>query len=273
MVKGNRDLTAGNDKPGICLSGGGALGIAHVGVLQALEEKGIFPAVISGSSMGAIVGTLYAAGYSPADILELIHEDKLYRISKLMTFNPGFLKSGLSKHDSLKDLIRELIPHNSFELLKKKMHICVMNLNKSAWEIVDSGGGLDSWVAASASVPGFFEAFHNEGMFYVDGGVLNNFPAQCIRQKCRILIGVDVFPMQIPFSLTKPVDSIAFSLRAMLRQNSQEGRAMCDFLIEPRAVDEFNEFRFDAYHEIFRFGYDAAARYMKENPGIMKPGY
>ncbi|MBP7368684.1 MAG: patatin-like phospholipase family protein, partial [Paludibacteraceae bacterium] len=53
------------NKTGICLSGGGALGFAHIGVLQALEENGIFPVQIAGSSMGAIVGTLYAAGFTP----------------------------------------------------------------------------------------------------------------------------------------------------------------------------------------------------------------
>ena len=57
---------------GLCLSGGGALGFAHIGVIQALEDNGIYPTHIIGSSMGAIIGTFYAAGYSPKDLLQLI---------------------------------------------------------------------------------------------------------------------------------------------------------------------------------------------------------
>ncbi|MCX6308707.1 MAG: patatin-like phospholipase family protein, partial [Bacteroidia bacterium] len=65
---------------GICLSGGGAIGIAHIGVLQALLDNGIEPEVVSGSSMGAIVGTLYAAGYYPSEMMTMIQEDRLYLV-------------------------------------------------------------------------------------------------------------------------------------------------------------------------------------------------
>ena len=118
-----------NESIGLCLSGGGALGFAHIGAIQALEDHGIYPEHIVGSSMGAIIGTFYAAGYSPAEMLQLIKDDKLYKVTKLMTFRPTFLKSGLSNHSILRSLIHELIPHNSFEGLKKRMHICVVNLN------------------------------------------------------------------------------------------------------------------------------------------------
>ena len=130
MIKDLFNFSSRNETLGLCLSGGGALGFAHIGVLKSLEEHGIFPTHIVGSSMGCIIGTLYAAGFSPDDMLLMIKEDKLYKITKLMTFRPSFLKSGLSSHNILQSLIRELIPHNSFENLKEKLHICVVNLNK-----------------------------------------------------------------------------------------------------------------------------------------------
>ena len=182
-----------NDSLGLCLSGGGALGIAHIGVIQALEENGIFPTDIAGSSMGAIVGTFYAAGYSPTDIMRMIKDDKLYKITKIMTFRPTFFKSGVSSHQLLRTLIKELIPQNSFESLKKKMHICVANLNTAEWEIIDSGNDLDKWVSASASVPGVFETVKEGDIYYVDGGLMNNMPAQAIRY-CSNIIGVNVIP-------------------------------------------------------------------------------
>jgi len=255
---------------GICLSGGGALGFAHIGVLQSLEEHGIFPTHIVGSSMGSIVGTLYAAGYSPTEMLQLVKTDKLYKITTLMTFRPSFLKSGLSSHSMLRSLIRELVPHNTFDQLKRKMHICVANLTTAEWEIIESGNGLDKWVAASASIPGIFEAVKDGESYYVDGGLLNNMPVQGLSTFCDSIIGVDVIPLRVPAQLKKPIDTFAFSVRAMQHQNSMAGRNLCQFLIEPQALDEFHEFSFDAYHAICQHGYNAANKYIAENPEILK---
>lgn len=258
------------DALGLCLSGGGALGYAHIGVIQALEDHGIYPTQIVGSSMGAIIGTLYSAGYSPNQMLQMIKDDKLYKITKLMTFRPAFLKSGLSTHNMLRTLIHDLVPHNSFEQLKKKMHICVVNLNKAEWEIVDTGNDLDKWVAASASIPGVFETIKEDGIYYVDGGLLNNMPAQGIQEFCRVIIGVDVIPHKVPSELKKPIDTLAFAIRAMQHQNSMEGRDLCRFIIEPQAIEEFHEFSFDAYQAIYQHGYSATTKYIVENPELMK---
>jgi len=257
---------------GLCLSGGGALGFAHIGVLQAFEEYGIVPQHIAGSSMGAVIGALYAAGVSPAEMLQLITDEKLYKVTKLMTFRPSFLKTGLSSHNMLRSLIHELVPHNSFELLKTNLHICVANLNKAEWEIIESGNELDKWVAASASIPGVFETIKEGEIYYVDGGVLNNMPAQGISAFCKTIIGVDVIPHVVPSKISKPTDTLAYSLRAVQHQNSKEGRRLCKFIIEPKAIEEFHEFSFDAYRAIYQHGYNAAIKYILEHPAMMKLG-
>jgi len=255
---------------GLCLSGGGALGFAHVGVLQALEDHGIVVDQLAGSSMGAIVGTIYAAGYSPAELLQMIKEDKLYKITKLMTFHPTFLKSGLSNHTILRSLLNELIPHNSFDQLKKKMHVAVVNLSKAQWETVSAGNNLDDWVAASASIPGVFESVKINKNFYVDGGLLNNLPAQALESECNTIIGVDVIPHFAPATLHKPIDTLAASVRAMQHQNSKPGRDLCKYLIEPESILKFHEFSFDAYHEIYHLGYSATTKYIVAHPEMMK---
>ena len=270
LIKDLFNFSSRNDALGICLSGGAALGFAHIGVLQSLEDHGIYPTHIVGSSIGAIVGTMYAAGYSPKEMLQLVKDDKLYKITKLMTFRPTFLKSGLSTHDMLRSLVHELIPHNSFEQLKKKLYICVVNLNKAEWEIVDSGNELDKWVAASASIPGIFETIKVGETYYIDGGLLNNMPAQGIEDFCQVIIGVDVIPHKVPTELRKPIDKLAFALRAVQHQNSKEGRDLCRFIIEPQAIEEFHEFSFDAYQAIYQHGYKAATKYIAENPEMMK---
>jgi len=270
LIKDLFNFSSRNDALGICLSGGAALGFAHIGVLQSLEDHGIYPTHIVGSSIGAIVGTMYAAGYSPKEMLQLVKDDKLYKITKLMTFHPTFLKSGLSTHEMLRSLVHELIPHNSFEQLKKKLYICVVNLNKAEWEIVDSGNELDKWVAASASIPGIFETIKVGETYYTDGGLLNNMPAQGIEDFCQVIIGVDVIPHKVPTELKKPIDTLAFALRAVQHQNSKEGRDLCRFIIEPQAIEEFHEFSFDAYQAIYQHGYKAATKYIAENPEMLK---
>ncbi len=270
MIKDLFNFSTANDTLGLCLSGGGALGFAHIGVIQSLEDHGIFPTHVVGSSMGAIIGMLYAADFTPKEMLQMIKDDKLYKITKVMTFHPSFLKSGLSSHEMLRSLVIELIPHNNFEQLKKKLYICVVNLNTAKWEIIESGNELDKWVAASASIPGIFETIKSDENFYVDGGLLNNLPAQGIEKYCHNIIGVDVIPHIPPTELKKPIDTIAYSIRAMQHQNSKEGRDLCKFIIEPKAIEEFHEFSFDAYQKIYQYGYNAANQYIADNLEIMK---
>ncbi|MDD3167521.1 MAG: patatin-like phospholipase family protein [Bacteroidales bacterium] len=255
---------------GLCLSGGGAIGFAHIGVLKALEENGIQAEVVSGSSMGAIIGTLYSAGYSPEEMMQMIQEDRLYRVSKLMSFKPSFWKSGFSGHSTVEKLIHETIPHNSFEGLQKRMHVCVTNLTRMAWEIKNQGADLADWVAASSSIPGVFEAIEKDGAFYLDGGVLNNLPAQAIRPLCHTLIGVDVLPHIPPKKLKQPIDAITSCIRGIQHLNSAEGRSLCDFVIETTALKRYHEFRFDAYLRIYKQGYKDAVEYIQQHPEMLK---
>lgn len=255
----------------MCLSGGGALGFAHVGVIQALEEHGITATQVSGTSMGAIIGAFYAAGLSPEQMLEIIREDKLYKVSTLLTLHPTFWKRGVSDHTTLRRLIRELIPHNSFEGLEKKLYICVSDMNRAEWRIISTGGELDKWVAASASIPGVFEPMLIDGTVYMDGGVTNNMPAQCFERNFKTTIGVDVipYPKLQHAEIVKTSDMALAAIRAMQYRNSREGRDICNYLIEPLVLNEYHEFSFEAYREIYDIGYRAAVEYIARNRDIL----
>jgi NTE family protein len=253
---------------GLCLSGGGAIGFAHIGVLQALLENGIVPDVVSGSSMGAIVGTLYAAGYSPAEMMQIIKDDRLYLVSTLMTFKPKFWKSGFSSHSTVNKLLMEAIPHNSFEQLQHPLYLCVTNLTTMEWEIKSEGKNLADWVSASAGIPGVFEALNVDGTIYVDGGVLNNLPAQPLKPICRAIIGVDVLPFIPITNMKRPIDVMTSTIRGIQKVNSAEGRSLCDHIIDAQAVKRYHEFRFDAYQRIYRSGYKDAVEYIKKHPEI-----
>lgn len=254
---------------GICMSGGGAIGFAHIGVLQALIDNGLEPEIISGTSMGAIIGTLYAAGLSPKDMLNLIEQDRLYKVSKIMSIKPGFWKSGFSTHMVVTDLLKEIIPHNSFEGLSKPMFVCVTNMNTMQWEIKSSGADLADWVTASASIPGIFEAIEKEGVFYLDGGLLNNLPVQPIHKLCRAVIGVDVLPYNAPKLMRRPINAITAALRGIQKVNSEPGRALCNHVIDIQALEHNHEFKFDAYLKIYKRGYRDAKEYIKNHPEIL----
>jgi len=118
-------------------------------------------------------------------------------------------------------------------------------------------------VSASASIPGVFEAYERNGVFYLDGGVLNNLPAQPLKPLCRAIIGVDVLPFNAPTSMKRPVDAITSTIRGVQHVLSQEGRSLCDILIEPPVVGKYHEFRFDAYEQIYKIGYKEAQSYFK----------
>lgn len=255
---------------GLCLSGGGALGFAHIGALQALLEAGIEPQVVSGSSIGAIVGALYAAGIYPPEMMKILEADRLYRVTKIMTFKPTFWKSGWSDHSTVLSLIREVVPHNCFEKLQRKLFVCVSNLNTAQWEIVNSGHDLNAWVSASSGIPGVFEAYEHNGNFYVDGGLLNNLPAQPLKEICDRIIGIDVLPYKAPSRLKMPIDAIAHSIRAVQSLNSAEGRSLCWHIIEPQVIKRFHEFRFDAYKNIYKQGYKDAMEYIRQHPDILE---
>ena len=257
-------------KIGLCLSGGGALGFAHIGVIQALEDHRIFPDVISGSSMGSIVGSIYAAGYTPAQMLQFIKDGKLYKITNIMNFQPAFWKIGLSDHAPIVTLMNEFIPNNSFDKLEKKLYVCVSNLTSASWEIISKSEKLDMWVAASCCIPGIFNAMKINNMMYVDGGLLNNVPSQPLREKCEFIIGSDVIPHLTAKKKLKPRDTLVKSLRVAQHQSSLPGRVLCDFLIEPEAIEKYNEFNFEAYQSIYQYGYRAATQFIAKNPDILK---
>ena len=257
-------------KIGLCLSGGGALGFAHIGVIQALEDHQIFPEEINESSMGCIVGSIYAAGYTPAQMLQFIKDGKLYKITNIMNFQPAFWKIGLSDHAPIVTLMNEFIPNNSFDKLEKKLYVCVSNLTSASWEIISKSEKLDMWVAASCCIPGIFNAMKINNMMYVDGGLLNNVPSQPLREKCEFIIGSDVIPHLTAKKKLKPRDTLVKSLRVAQHQSSLPGRALCDFLIEPEAIEKYNEFNFEAYQSIYQYGYRAATQFIAKNPDILK---
>ncbi len=234
---------------GVALSGGGARGIAHIGVLEALEKYGIKPGVISGTSMGAIVGVFYAAGYPPQKLLEILLKRQFH---KMVNWHMPF--SGLIDIGKVREVMEELIGEDDFSALEKPFYCAVTNLNSGLEEVV-SEGELFQWVMASASIPVIFEPQVINGQTYVDGGLLNNLPAEAIRDHCEVLIGVHV-NHNGPERKIKGVKAVAErAFRLGISQNVEKSKNICDFVIEPPEARNFSTFNFNKAKEIYKVGF------------------
>lgn len=256
---------------GIALSGGGALGFAHIGVLQALNEHGIYPDCVAGTSMGAIIGVMYAAGFTPQEILEIVHTKKLYKVKRLLTLQSAIGSLGMSTHDVLHKTLREYIPHNSFDSLMLPFVACVTNLDKAQAEYRDAGTLLAEYVVASASIPGVFEAVDINGTIYVDGGVLDNLPARSLQDMgCKYIIGVDVLPIVMRSPKNNSIDVVMSSIRTMQHSNSIPGIEACQWVINSYALTEYHEFSFEQYREIYQYGYRTTIEYIKSHPELVR---
>lgn len=133
------------NKIGYVLSGGGARGFAHLGVLKLLEELAIKPYAIAGTSAGAIAGALYAAGKTPEEILELMKNNSLFGWSTI-----AWRKKGFFTMDVLQKSLSNAIGKNDFDILKTKLFVAATDLIKGE-SVIFSKGKLFEVVVASAS--------------------------------------------------------------------------------------------------------------------------
>lgn len=153
---------------GLILSGGGARGFAHIGVLRVLEEAGIVPDVIAGTSMGAIIGAFYASGLTPQEITDLATHTGLRDI---IDFS---MMGGVLKGDRLATFLAEHLPHD-FSALKVPLAVTTTDI-ETGEQVIITDGDLVTAVRASSSFPGAFEPIAYRGRVLADGGIVNNLP-------------------------------------------------------------------------------------------------
>ena len=248
-----------NQLIGITLSGGGARGIAHIGVLQALEEENIFPSYISGSSAGSLVGALYAAGHSPQTMLGIALNTNLFRL-----FRPQ-LSLGLMDLSRVLKILAEYISDDNFNVLEKKLFVCITNLEQGNWEIREKGE-LFKPIIASCSIPFIFKPVKIDGQLYVDGGVLNNLPVEPLKAVCDKIIGVNVIPIQPRKDIDSIIEIAERSIDLVVNSNSLSRLAQCDIKIEIERIDEYSLFDFNQVKKIYDLGYQVT----KQNMGSIK---
>lgn len=239
---------------GLALSGGGARGFAHIGVLKALDELGIKPAVISGVSAGSVAACMYASGMKFEDSMKAFSNKSFSDLTELSVPKDGFFKL-----DRFRAFLRKYIPVKNLEDLEIPTYIGATDLDHCKYEVFDHGP-IDECIAASCSIPIIFRPMKINGTLYVDGGVLKNLPASIIRNKCDTLIGVNVSPM-VNEKLKPSIIEIALrSYKLMSKTNTIADINMCDILIESQDIASHHVFNIKSMWEIAEIGYKEALK-------------
>lgn len=243
---------------GIVLSGGGSRGLAHAGVLRALAEEGIAPDAISGSSAGALVGALHAAGYETGDILHFFDEATPFRLSRLALGKPGFIDS-----EKIAPELRRWFPDDSFEALGKPLFVTGTDLITGRLEIWSSGPLIHP-LLASSSVPFVFAPTAWNGRLYADGGIVDNFPVAPLLGHCDVVIGVYASPIQRAADRSLG-SSFAVSQRAIeiaMYHASRRKFHRLHLVLSPPELREFSTFDTRRHARIAEIGYRAALEKM-----------
>jgi NTE family protein len=182
-----------NGKIGYALGGGLARGLFHIGVLNVLEEFKIFPKVIVGTSMGAIVGALYASGLSAREIKELAIDLDWKQIIRLADITVPL--NGLIRGNRISSLLKSVLKDIDFSNLKVKFACIATDLTTGAQVVLQEGSLIEA-VRASCSLPAVFTPVKIEGRYLVDGGLVNVVPISVCREiGADFVIGVNVIPV------------------------------------------------------------------------------
>lgn len=176
-----------NAKLGLALGGGAVRGAAHLGVLSVLDDAGLRPYCISGTSIGAFVAALYAFGKTPQQILELIRELEFFDIARLR-----FNKMGLMSHQQMGDLITSAIGDRDFSESPMPLAMLATDLI-SGKAVVLNSGSVTQAILASTCIPGLFAPLERDGLMLVDGGLVENVPvSQLALMGADVVVGVNL---------------------------------------------------------------------------------
>lgn len=241
-------------KLGLSLGGGGARGIAHIGVLKAFEEHNIKFDFVSGTSVGALVGAFYCAGYSTDQMIKLVNSlnEKDIRTSKI-PFVP-------SKTDGLMKFIISNI--KDIDISELKIPLCVVAVDvRSGEEVHITKGNLAKAVAGSCAVPGIFYPVEFEDKLLFDGGLQNTIPSNVPKLfNCERTIAVDVNAERgSGTSSTKYLDLIMASIGIMMKSNVIKGYLNADLMIKPN-VRKFKSTSLKGIEEMIDEGYQSAIK-------------
>ncbi len=238
---------------GLALGGGGAKGLCHIAFVKALDELKIRPRIISGTSIGAVIGAFYAAGMSGREMESLLDDLDLGDVNKLFDFSL-FTHSAVLKGEGVETFLRENLPVQQFEDLDIPLKI----VSTDYWQrqqVVFESGDLVTAIRASLSVPGLFSPVKYKSQLLIDGGAVNPLPHDLIRDQCSYLIAVDVSGKKTAPEGEDPsiLDVLLSTFQIMQASivHSKRSQVNVDLYLEPE-LENVRILEFHRYKEIIK---------------------
>lgn len=239
-------------KIGLALGGGGARGLSHIAFVEALDEVGLKPAIISGTSIGAIVGAFYAAGLTASQMRHILDTVKFRDINKMIDFSIR-KNSAMLKGAGVENFFHKHIPARFFNELNIPLKIVATDFwNRK--EVIFESGDLIFAIRASMSLPFIFKPVQLGDMILVDGGMVNPLPYDIIRDQCDIVIAIDVSGEKTPSlrrSTPRMFESVLSSFQIMQASIVQNKMKLFqpDIYIKP-SLQNIRTLNFDKHEDI-----------------------
>lgn len=244
----------------LVLGGGAARGFAHVGVIRALEQEKIPVDLVVGTSVGSLIGALYAHELNSFEL-----EWTAFSLQKEDVFDFVFLSAGMGpvKGDRLEAFVSAKLPVSDIEQLKLPFAAVATDLNRGTQVVLDRGSVARA-VRASSAIPGVFQPVSHQGRLLVDGGVIDNLPAAVARQRgADIVIAVDISQNVTNYEIANLFDVTLQAVSIMTHGNAAHGQRHADVVIRP-AVGHVGMMDFTQKKQCMQAGIDAARAAMPQ---------
>ncbi len=218
----------------VALGGGGARGLAHIHVIEAIDELGLRPVAVSGTSIGAIMGAGLAAGMRGKEIREYVtstFSDSATVLTRFWKMRPASVREMLSgprtmlgnidSQRAVKAFLPSEIPH-SFEALETPLQVLATDFYGQRSIVIEQGDLVEA-LGASAALPAIFRPVNKDGMALVDGGIQNALPYELLLDKADIVVAVDVVggPKQAEASIPTRIEALAGASQLMMQATTR----------------------------------------------------
>lgn len=245
---------------GLVLSGGGVRGMAHIGLIKALREHDLEANKVAGSSVGALVGALYANNNSIDEMLQFFKETPLFQYNFFAIGKPGLIDT-----ERYFSILKKYFPENDFSALKKPLYVVATDLMNGDEEVFKEGQLILPLLASAALTP-VFSPVEIEGTLYADGGIMNNFPKEYIENDCDYVIGsnVSVSGVLEKKDLKNSLQLAGRITSLMIYASNHEKIRECDLKLEPQALEKIGVLDKRGIERAFNIGYDHSMRLLDE---------
>lgn len=250
---------------GLALGSGGGRGIAHIGILVALEEAGIKPDYISGCSIGAVVGGCYSAGISAHEIRDIALRLKTRDI---VDIGPSLVsRMALLRSKKVEELLAEYLGDTLIEDMPVRFNCVATDLIAGRLHTFESGKATLA-VQASCAIPGVFRPVELDDMLLVDGGCLCRVPVKAVKDMgADVVVAVDVLS-----NVSQPIEKVGNILSLMLRvfdlmdanqtdMRSQIEGDIADIVIKP-VIDSVSQYAIKELDKTYEVGYNLGKKYV-----------